>query len=86
MVETTVSVAVAHPNDAGVTAAVPAAASNRRLALWSTWKTSRNAQRRGDATMDPPPSCAGLLGKFIDAYVVTPRDFDVSYSRKPFHS
>ena len=84
MVETTVSVAVAHPNDADVAAAVPEAASKLRLAMWSTWKT--NAQRRGDATMDPPPSCAGLLGKFIDAYVVTPRDFDVSYSRKPFHS
>ena len=32
------------------------------------------------------PCCAGLLGKFIDAHVVTPCDFDVSYSRKPFHS
>ena len=84
MVETTtVPVAVVHPNDADF-AAVPEAASKLRLAMWSTWKT--NAQRRGDATMDPPPCCAGLLGKFIDAYVVTPRDFDVSYSRKPFHS
>ena len=78
MDEAAVSVAVAHPNDAGVTAAVPAAASNRRLVLWSTWKT--NAQRRGDATMDPPPWCAGLLRRasFDDAYVETPRDFDLS--------
>ena len=83
MAETTVSVAVARPNDdADVTAAVPAAASKLRLALWSTWKTSRNAQRRGTpvAKMHPPLCCAGLLrrGNFIDAYVETPRDFDVS--------
>ena len=44
-------------------------------AMWSTWKT--NAQLRGTPEMDPPPCRAGLLrrGKFIDAYVETPRDF-----------
>ena len=55
MVETTVSVAVAHPNDASVAAAVTVATSNRRLALWWTWKTSK-VQRRGtpEAKMEPP--------------------------------